>query len=51
MHRIQRYHPLGMIDLLARTFAHGTGPDGRFRLVAALAAGPRDPVPRERSAD
>jgi hypothetical protein len=50
MQRIQRYYPLGMIDLSPRTLAHGAGL-GRFRRAAALAAGPRAPVPRERSAD
>jgi len=51
MHGIPRYYSLVMIDLCPRTLALRTGLAGRFRLAAMNAAGPRAPVPRERSAD
>jgi hypothetical protein len=51
MHCIPRYYSLVMIDLSPRTLALRAGHAGRFRLAAMNAAGPRAPVPRERSAD
>ena len=51
MQCIRRYYPFGMIDLFPRTLAPRTGFAGRVRLAAMNAAGPRAPVPRERSAD
>ena len=51
MHRIPGYYSSGMINHAFRTNALRTGlVAGRVRLLAALAAGPRAPVPREWSA-
>ncbi len=51
MHRIPGYYSSGMINHALRTHALRSGlVAGRMRLVAAVAAGPRAPVPREWSA-